>query len=323
MHEEGEEVQKEEVEGEVHRTVPVVMFDVIALILEGVEYLVFYLPSAAPYPHQLLDVPLINDQIGHPAAVIGDLSPVLDPVFEEVDRDGFLVAIQRHAVYPLVDVSAVLILHLPSCDLFEHPLLIDPFHEHLMVVRLCDEDVIHVKGDCFFDGRLLAVQAVGDNDKRKFRMGLPYPREESFTRVDLAVLLLLAVGIPYLFRGKRDDLPHMGVHEGRLNDLMGIPDAPFLALFDEASRTGDILGGEILRAVDGGDITSQDLVLFEVLPSLQGTEKVIEERHDFFRIDLIDHLPHPGIFRDRYYVEQGLEVVHVPLVLHPPLKLKK
>jgi hypothetical protein len=27
-------------------------------------------------------------------------------------------------------------------------------------------------------------------------------------------------------------------------------------LLDEASRTGDLLGGKVLRTVDGGDITS-------------------------------------------------------------------
>ena len=61
-------------------------------------------------------------------------------------------------------------------------------------------------------------------------MGFPYPCKESFARVDLAVLLFFPVGILHLFRGKRNDLPHVGVHDRGLDDLVGVSDLSLLSL---------------------------------------------------------------------------------------------
>jgi len=67
---------------------------------------------------------------------------------------------------------------------------------------------------------LFAVEAIAGDDEGQFGMDLPYLRNQSFTRIDLAVLLFRTIGIPYLFRGKGDDVSFIGMHYGRLDDLV-------------------------------------------------------------------------------------------------------
>jgi len=54
------------------------VFDVVALILQGVEGLVFNLPAASPYLYQLFDV-AVYGKISYPTIVIGGLSMVEMP----------------------------------------------------------------------------------------------------------------------------------------------------------------------------------------------------------------------------------------------------
>ena len=148
--------------------------------------------------------------------------------------------------------------------------------------------------------------------------------KEPFACIGLAVLLFLPVDVLYLFRGQGNDLPHVRVHDRALDDLMGVANFPFLAFSDQTSRTGDLLRGEVLRAVYAGNIAAvQDLVLFEMLPSLQGTEEVVEEGYDLFRVDLVESVFHLSIFRDGLYMEEGLQIIAVSLFLHSPLELEK
>jgi hypothetical protein len=68
-------------------------------------------------------------------------------------------------------------------------------------------------------------------------------------------------------------------------------DVPFLVFSYQASRTGDLLRGEVLRAVYGNGIAAaKNLVLLDVFASLQGTEEVVKKRRDLFRIDLVERV---------------------------------
>ena len=73
MHEEGEEIEKEEVEGEMLLAVAVVMLDVVPLVLQGIKGFIFNLPPAPPDVYQILYVPFMNAHIRDPAAVVGRL----------------------------------------------------------------------------------------------------------------------------------------------------------------------------------------------------------------------------------------------------------
>ena len=117
---------------------------------------------------------------------------------------------------------------------------------------------------------------------------------------------------------------HGRAHDGGLDDLVGVPDRSFLALPDEASRAGDLLGAEVLGAVDGGNIaTTKHLILLEVPAPLQRTEEVVEEGYNLFRTDLVEHLPHLGILRDGRDMEECLQIIVVDLILHSLLKLEQ
>jgi hypothetical protein len=224
----------------------------------------------------------------------------------------------------IVVAGAVSLLHRESRRLFERSHLAHPLHEFLVVIRFCDEDVVHTKGGKRVDGRLRAVEGIGNDDEGEHRMGFPDPCKQSFPCIDLAVLLLLPVRILHLFRGERYDLPHVGLHKSRLDDLVGVSDLSPLVFFDQASRAGDPLGSEVLRTVQGDDVaTVQHPVLLQVLSPLQGPEEVGEEGLDLFRIHVIHNLPHLRVLRDGFDVEERLQVVHVGLILHSPLKLEE
>ncbi len=100
-----------------------------------------------------------------------------------------------------------------------------------MIIGFCCKDVIHIKGSDCFNRRLFAVEAVANNNQGELGMGFPYPCKKSFSCVDLAVLLFFPDSILYLFRGTRDVLSHVGIHDGCLDDLVEIPDGAFLRLF--------------------------------------------------------------------------------------------
>lgn len=99
VHEKGKEVQKEEVEGKVLLPVAVSVLDVVALILGGIENLVFYFPSTSAYLHESFDV--------IPVHGVGDLLIFHDPVFNMVDRDGLLIVVEGDIMRPLMDGGTV------------------------------------------------------------------------------------------------------------------------------------------------------------------------------------------------------------------------
>ena len=203
--------------------VAVVVLYVVAVVLYRIEDLVLYHPAGPSYPDQLLHILVVDAEIGHPAIVIGDPVPILYPVFEVVDHHGLPVVVEWNVIYPLVDMGAPLAVFRLHMDyFFQKSLFVHPLHERFVVVGLCHKHIAHAEGQDRLDGRLLAVEAVGDNDEWEPGMRLPDLFEEPLPRIGLAVLLFLAVRVLYLFRGKRDDLRFLGMDDGGLDNLMGL-----------------------------------------------------------------------------------------------------
>jgi len=86
-------------------TVTEVMLEVVTLILQGIEGLVFDLPARPPGPYQRDDIVFADGLVAHPTVVVGDLFPHLEPVLEKVDRIGIAAAVERHLIDPTINVT--------------------------------------------------------------------------------------------------------------------------------------------------------------------------------------------------------------------------
>ncbi len=75
----------------------VVVFKMIALVLEGIEGLIFNLPAGATAPHQLKDIGCRDREIGDPAKML-DFVPVNFPIFNEVDQQVRVRGVQRDLI---------------------------------------------------------------------------------------------------------------------------------------------------------------------------------------------------------------------------------
>src|SRR5712671_1835659 len=75
----------------------VVVLEVVALVLQGVERLIFDLPACPATPHELVDITLAYPQVRHPTAVLHLVRADL-PVLDEIDPHVRSRSIKRHVI---------------------------------------------------------------------------------------------------------------------------------------------------------------------------------------------------------------------------------
>ena len=80
---------------------PVVVLEVVALILQRVERLIFDLPACSTAPHEVKDIACAHPQVCDPAEVL-DLVLANLPILDEVDPDVRSRSIERHVVHKAV-----------------------------------------------------------------------------------------------------------------------------------------------------------------------------------------------------------------------------
>ena len=76
MHEEGKDIEHEEVHGEVFRAMAVVMIDILTMVRDGIEDLILDYPPGPSDADQFPHVLVVEGKVGDPAIVVDDtLSP--------------------------------------------------------------------------------------------------------------------------------------------------------------------------------------------------------------------------------------------------------
>ena len=121
-----------------------VVLDMIALIFERVEGLVFDFPAGAAALHQLAHIVFTDRDVAHPTVVIGDFLTHRQPVLKEIELIGIAAAIERHLVEPAASVPAALSIgKLQAAPFPQATELINPFKQQLVIRGFGHQDEGH------------------------------------------------------------------------------------------------------------------------------------------------------------------------------------
>ena len=67
----GKEIKDKKIHGKILLPVPVVMLNMITLVFQGIESLVFDFPTSATASNQHHDIIAVNSDVRNPAVVVG------------------------------------------------------------------------------------------------------------------------------------------------------------------------------------------------------------------------------------------------------------
>src|SRR2546429_7181516 len=90
----------------------IIVLEVVALIFQRIECLIFDAPPRSPAPHELIPGAFIDAQVGDPAKVL-DRVPVSLPTLQEVDPQIGMRFIERHVTDKAKPVAQTRLAVLP------------------------------------------------------------------------------------------------------------------------------------------------------------------------------------------------------------------
>jgi hypothetical protein len=244
----------------------VVVTEVVALILEGVEGLVFNPPAGSTTTHDLHDVVRGDLKIGDPTEAIEDdhlLTVGLDlPVLKEVDPQRILTGLVEGD--RIDETKAVPSVHLLTVrqhqvrDLSPLGRLVDLAEHKSVITGLGREDITKIMAHQILDVRGVGAQAIlGDNDLQ-MRMLTAEIGHKASGGVALAIVFGGAVLPPDGFRAQRQHLLAVRRNKGPGHHLQVVFECAIALLFDQA-----IIGADILRAVEAGSVDRQQQMIGE------------------------------------------------------------
>ena len=145
----------------------IIVAQIVALVLQRVEHLVFNPPPGSAAPHDLNDVGRGERDVGHPREPHADcLHPIfLDhlPVFEKVDLEILVALVQGHGVDETKAVVLVRILRVDH-DVVGHLAalirLVDPPEQKGVIPGFGREEIAQVVGHQVADTRCMGTQPI-------------------------------------------------------------------------------------------------------------------------------------------------------------------
>jgi len=108
---EGEQHDLHKDHAEVLLSEAVVVLEVVALVFQGVEGLIFDFPSGATGPHDAIGIGLGDGNVGDPGESDHVIARHL-PVFEEVDPDVLVGCIDGESVEPVKVVKSIALMRI-------------------------------------------------------------------------------------------------------------------------------------------------------------------------------------------------------------------
>ena len=221
-----------------------VVFEVVAVVLQGVDGLVLDLPAGAPGAHQLVNIVLADLDVGHPAE-FGDLFVPVDlPVFENVDQQIRILLVERHPVGETVKMRLLPVVGVKITDLAGGAVggrLLQLSKEMDMIGRLGAENEAEIEFPQLPDVRAVAAERILDHDHRQMRTFPAKLAKETLGPRPLAILLLGAVLSGDHFRKYRDHHLAVRVDEGGSIHLLVVEGNAVLLFLAQAIRRGDLV----------------------------------------------------------------------------------
>src|SRR5215510_9759526 len=173
---------------------PVVVLEVVPLIFQRIERLIFNLPSRSSTPHEIIDVTLAYPQVCHPTEVL-DLLIAYLPVLDEIDPHVHVRGIERHIIdkpkamaYPSSAVVPLIIGDAPS--LFGHLHLVEQIG---MIPFFDPEDIVTSRVMQGVNVRRIGTQGVFGDDELEMRVILAQLGKEAFRRIAFTIIFGRAI----------------------------------------------------------------------------------------------------------------------------------
>ena len=252
---ESQKIQKEKHHRQMLFAVTEIVFNVIALIFEGVEGLVFDFPTASACLDQLDDVIGVHRDIGHPGVSVGHLATDDNLIIEKVHVIGFFASVNGYLIDPAVTVTAFFDIHqFQRVGLSHGRDLLDVFKQDFVVCGFGHQNKGHSLLLACVDEGLFGKQAVTADDKWQFGMGFAQLHQKPFGGIDFTILFFGSVAVGNPLRGKGQHLLHVRMHDNRLDDVMMIAHTAVLFL-SQTPGAVDMLGTEVLGPVDGNQVS--------------------------------------------------------------------
>src|SRR3990172_61061 len=288
-----------------------VVLEMVDLVLQGVEGLVFNPPPRAASTYQVLGIALRNVQIRHPteALLLLAIRPVLS-VLQVVDDHVRIGLVQLQAMdkqdltqrVPLLPLDRLLLIPVQDVD--------QPVEQVFVVAGLGTQEKMHSQTLQVADVRGVARQAIFHHDQSQVRMLQANTLQQAASCVPLAVVLLVPILVNDRLRSQRNDFAVVGMHNRRPQHLMRVGDFPSRRVhFLQATGAVNLLRRKVPRTVQ-----TDQIALFvkyqplQHLAPLQLTEHVVECRPQLQRIHLVEDLAHLRVGGNALDTEKVLQV---------------
>src|SRR3989339_1584668 len=226
---------------------------------------------------------------------------------------------------PLIKVlSALNILEAISGDCIQSFLIGKLLKKDFVIIGLGDQDKGHAGSFETINEGLLGIKAISGDDQLELGMGLTQFADKPFGGIDLAVLLLGAVGVGNRLRGQGDDLTDAGAHNHRLQDLVLIAHMALGRGFCKTSGTVDGVRGKIRRSIQRQQIAIiAETEKVKVFTALQGSEQVCKQLVEVSVIGIVKHLTQLTVLGNIGDMKKILQVVAVKPFLQALLKFQQ
>lgn len=304
---------------------PIVVFEIVALVLESVDGFIFYFPAGAPSFHDFIGVAAGDLKIGDPREIFALIILAL-PVFEDVDAKVLIGLVEGNMVEEpkaMEDARVLLIDHgmfggfpFAQCllDVIEKMIMVAPLDPKNEMAAICLEVP---------DVRSIGAEAILGDDSFETGMVL----SEFLQPSSGGIAFTIVFGLPILVA---DGLGRQGNHffllgmdndRGQCLKVIG----RFAGLgvgFLQAIAREEFFGREVTGAIQGDQIAAfHEDKRFQQLASLGLSENGLKGRAQLIGIDNIQSGAHLGVAGNGVHAVDGLEIVF--LGFSSPIKSQK
>jgi hypothetical protein len=306
--------------GKHHREVLIavakVVFERIALILQGVERFIFDAPASPRPPHALIHRAFVDPQIGDPAPMLDWAVSRRLPALDEIDPQVWMGGIERQVrdkTTPMVHFGFAIVTIIGGHT--TGSLSLGNLLEQKGVVSFFDpSNVLQVVVLQRLDVGGIRTEALFGDDHLEMRVILTKLGDEALGRVALAIIFLRAVLFDHRLGHEGNDFSSVRVEKRCSKHLMGRGKRAIVGVFFPTRLAVHLLGGKIPRAIEGQQIMALDKHhRCENFATLEPAKPHLKGRAQVPGLNRIEGLTHRRITGDPANAVNARHIVFGPL----------